>query len=88
MFEGLRDKASHLDETICRLGDAIAAKCDLDAETAEDFFQAAPDPFLVLGRICCDASDGGRINAQSILLQGNQVRQRFCYGSLCDISQA
>ena len=26
MFEGLRDKAGFLDETICRLGEAIAAK--------------------------------------------------------------
>ena len=76
MFGGLRDKAGHLDETICRLGEHLVAKHGhkIDEEAAveaQDFFQAAPDTFPVVGRICCDASDV-RINVESILLQGSQ----------------
>jgi len=72
MFEGLRDKAGFLDETICRLGEAIAAKESIE-EAPQEFFRSAPDSFYALGRICCDATtDGARLNAHSILLQGNQ----------------
>ena len=78
MFEGLRDKAGFLDETICRLGEAIAEKASIEAAAVEeDFFRSAPDSFYALGRICCDANtDGARLNAHSILLQGNQVCAR------------
>ena len=73
MFEGLRDKAGFLDETICRLGEAIAAKESIE-EAPQEFFRSGPDSFYALGRICCDATtDGARLNAHSILLQGNQV---------------
>ena len=74
MFEGLRDKAGFLDETICRLGEAIAEKASIE-EAPQEFFRSGPDSFNALGRICCDATtDGARLNAHSILLQGNQVR--------------
>ena len=73
MFEGLRDKAGFLDETICRLGEAIAAKESIE-EAPQEFFRSGPDSFYALGRIYCDATtDGARLNAHSILLQGNQV---------------
>ena len=81
MFEGLRDKAGFLDETICRLGEAIAEKESIE-EAPQEFFRSGPDSFYALGRICCDATtDGARLNAHSILLQGNQASLLFGKGS-------
>ena len=47
---------------------------ELIEEAPQEFFRSGPDTFYALGRICCDATtDEARLNAHSILLQGNQV---------------
>lgn len=72
MFERLREKAGFIDETICRLGDILAQKHSL--EDVSGFGPPMNDPFLTLGRICCDSE--GRLNANSLLLQGTQDLSR------------
>ena len=69
MFEGLREKAGHLDELIWRLGDALVAKHSIEETSC--IAQTLPDAAHVMGRVCCDAADG-KLNAQSLLLQGTQ----------------
>ncbi len=76
MFETLQSKAGRLDETICKLGELIAEKRKEEEEKTQlgepvDFSRSWPDPVFCLGRICCDSSEG-RLNTQSILLQGTQ----------------
>lgn len=71
MFENLRDKAGHLDETICRVGDWIIEKNGLPDDPPHDFLQTSPDAFLCVGRVCCDSPEG-RLNPQSVVLQGSQ----------------
>ena len=67
MFERLRDKAGHLDENICHIGDLLSASNALDPH---DMCMVMPETFDVVGRICCDSE--GRLNAKSIVLQGSQ----------------
>lgn len=72
MFERLREKAGFLDETICRLGDALAKQLSLEEPIG--FGPPMNEPFASLGRICCDSE--GRLNANSLLLQGTQDLSR------------
>lgn len=72
MFERLREKAGFLDETICRLGEVMMD--DHKLEEPIGFGPAMNDPFPTLGRICCDSE--GRLNANSLLLQGTQDLSR------------
>lgn len=72
MFERLREKAGYLDETICRIGDVLQTKHTV--EEPMGFGPPMPEPFPTLGRICCDSE--GRLNANSILLQGTQDMSR------------
>ncbi|XP_067008644.2 DNA polymerase alpha subunit B isoform X2 [Anabrus simplex] len=65
MFEQLRDKASVLDEIIEHIGEQIVTKCSLD--DPEDVKTLQPEPFITVGRICCDAN--GRLNSRSVLLE-------------------
>jgi len=67
MFERLRERAGHLDETICSVGDILTEKFRLEPQ---DFCLASPQTFDAIGRVCCDSD--GRLNAKSIVLQGNQ----------------
>lgn len=67
MFERLRERAGHLDETICSIGDVLTEKCRLEPQ---DFCLASPQTFDAIGRVCCDSD--GRLNAKSLVLQGNQ----------------
>lgn len=69
MFEGLRDKAGHLDDAIWHLGELLLKEHDLGEPQC--VAQTLPDTAPVLGRICCDAADA-KLNPQSILLQGSQ----------------
>ncbi len=73
MFERLREKAGYLDEVICRIGDVLTSKHDL--EEAVGFTQTPmTETFPTLGRICCDSE--GRLNASSLMLQGTQDLSR------------
>ncbi|TRY63678.1 hypothetical protein TCAL_16562 [Tigriopus californicus] len=69
MYESLRDKAGVLDEIICRLGQDILAHNDMGQEV-QSFVQVCHDEIVTLGRICCDEPEG-RLNPQSVKLQGN-----------------
>ena len=82
MFERLREKAGFLDETICRLGDVLQQKHELEEPIG--FGPPMNEPFPSLGRICCDSE--GRLNANSLLLQGTQDLSRGHALSL-DVSQ-
>ena len=82
MFERLREKAGFLDETICRLGDMLQHKHELEEPIG--FGPPMNEPFPSLGRICCDSE--GRLNANSLLLQGTQDLSRGHALSL-DVSQ-
>lgn len=70
MYESLGDKAGYLDEIICRIGDVLVEKNNLQ-EAVQDFVQTLPDTFVSVGRICCDSPEG-RLNAHSVVLQGHQ----------------
>ena len=72
MFERLREKAGFIDETICRVGEILLQKHSL--EEPSGFLQAMNDQFPSLGRVCCDSE--GRLNANSLLLQGTQDLSR------------
>jgi len=67
MFERLRERAGHLDETICSIGDILIEKHRLEPQ---DFCMPSPQTFDAVGRVCCDSD--GRLNSKSIVLQGNQ----------------
>jgi DNA polymerase alpha subunit B len=82
MFERLREKAGFLDETICRLGEVLQQKHELEEPIG--FGPPMNEPFPSLGRICCDSE--GRLNANSLLLQGTQDLSRGHALSL-DVSQ-
>ena len=73
MFERLREKSGYIDETICALGDEIKKVHNLEEPAG---FGANPvnEPFPTLGRIFCDSE--GRLNANSLLLQGTQDLSR------------
>ena len=73
MFERLREKSGYIDETICALGDEIKEAHNLEEPAG---FGANPvnEPFPTLGRIFCDSE--GRLNANSLLLQGTQDLSR------------
>ena len=69
MFERLREKAGFIDETICYVGD------EMKVEEPMGFGPVVNnDPFATLGRIFCDSE--GRLNANSLLLQGTQDLSR------------
>ena len=72
MFERLREKAGFFDETICRLGDVLVQKHGLEEPIG--FGPPMNEEFPSLGRICCDSE--GRLNANSLLLQGTQDLSR------------
>ena len=72
MFERLREKAGFLDETICRLGDILVQKHGLEEPIG--FGPTMNETFPSLGRISCDSE--GRLNANSLLLQGTQDLSR------------
>ncbi len=69
MFESLHVKAGCLDESLCRTGESLVAKYDL--EEPESLAQPLPESFVCFGRVCCDSPDG-RLNAQSLMMQGGQ----------------
>jgi len=69
MFERLRDTASALDETICRVGDRLVDKWGLVQEDLLDLATTQPEPGVGLGRIQCDSE--GRMNSNSVLLHGS-----------------
>jgi len=70
MFSRLRDKHEILDEHIHQLGDIMADALKIDEWNANNQLQS--DKFQTVGRICCDASSGARLNASSILLEGTK----------------
>ena len=79
MFERLREKSGYIDETICALGDEINLKLkSLGTTDLEEPAGFGPnpvnEPFPTLGRIFCDSE--GRLNANSLLLQGTQDLSR------------
>lgn len=69
MYESLREKAGVLDEIICQVGEGILNHNDLGQEV-QSFSQICHDEIVTLGRICCDDPEG-RLNPQSVELQGN-----------------
>ena len=72
MFERLREKAGFIDETICRVGEVLIDKHSL--EEPSGFGPAMNEAFPTIGRVCCDSE--GRLNANSLLLQGTQDLSR------------
>ena len=72
MFERLREKAGFIDETICRVGEVLIDKHGL--EEPSGFGPAMNEAFPTIGRVCCDSE--GRLNANSLLLQGTQDLSR------------
>ena len=64
---------SLLDETICYIGDELKEMHKLEEPTGFGP-DVNNDPFPTLGRIFCDSE--GRLNANSLLLQGTQDLSR------------
>ena len=74
MFERLREKAGLIDETICYLGDEMKEKHNLEEPVGFNPNMPMNEKFPTLGRIFCDSE--GRLNANSVLLQGSQDLSR------------
>ena len=74
MFERLREKAGLIDETICYLGDEMKEKHNLEEPIGFNPNMPMNEKFPTLGRIFCDSE--GRLNANSVLLQGSQDLSR------------
>nr|SVE74242.1 EOG090X07VJ [Daphnia barbata] len=70
MFSRLRDKFDILEEQINDLGDKVKDK--LAIEDFEPNNKLKSETFHTVGRICCDATSGSRLNTSSLLLEGTR----------------
>lgn len=70
MFSRLTDKFDVLEEQINYMGDLMKEK--LGIEEFESSHILKSDTFHTVGRICCDATSGSRLNTSSILLEGTR----------------
>nr|SVE75184.1 EOG090X07VJ [Daphnia dolichocephala] len=70
MFNRLKDKFDILEEQINDLGDRMKEK--LAIEEFEPNNKLKSETFHTIGRICCDATSGSRLNTSSLLLEGTR----------------
>nr|CAG4649419.1 EOG090X07VJ [Scapholeberis mucronata]SVE93677.1 EOG090X07VJ [Scapholeberis mucronata] len=70
MFSRLRDKYDVLEDQINSMESLLCSK--LKIEEFEPNNNPKPETFHTIGRICCDATSGSRLNASSLLLEGNR----------------
>nr|CAG4646337.1 EOG090X07VJ [Macrothrix elegans] len=70
MFSRLRDKYEILEDQIDSFTKALAEKFSIEEFSRNNKVQS--DTFHTIGRICCDATSGARLNASSLLLEGSK----------------
>nr|SVE88064.1 EOG090X07VJ [Daphnia similis] len=70
MFSRLRDKFEVLEEQINDLGDLMKNKLGIDDFEPNCVLKS--ETFHTVGRICCDATSGSRLNTSSLLLEGTR----------------
>ncbi|XP_032790219.2 LOW QUALITY PROTEIN: DNA polymerase alpha subunit B [Daphnia magna] len=70
MFSRLRDKFDVLEEQINDLGDLVKRKLGIDDFDPNSVLKS--ETFHTIGRICCDATSGSRLNTSSLLLEGTR----------------
>nr|SVE75814.1 EOG090X07VJ [Daphnia hispanica] len=70
MFSRLKDKFDVLEEQINDLGDLMKRKLAVDDFEPNNILKS--DSFHSVGRICCDATSGSRLNTSSLLLEGTR----------------
>ncbi|KZS07965.1 DNA polymerase alpha subunit B [Daphnia magna] len=71
MFSRLRDKFDVLEEQINDLGDLVKRKLGIDDFDPNSVLKSV-ETFHTIGRICCDATSGSRLNTSSLLLEGTR----------------
>nr|CAG4641779.1 EOG090X07VJ [Eurycercus lamellatus] len=70
MFSRLRDKYNVLEDQILDIGNIIADELKIEEWQPNNKLQS--ETFRTIGRICCDATSGARLNASSLLLEGDR----------------
>lgn len=68
MTETVGTKVAAIDDRIVRFAAAFKEATGLDASSSVN--EITQDPVVVVGRIVCDAAEGGQLNEQSVLLEG------------------
>ncbi|XP_046645326.1 DNA polymerase alpha subunit B-like [Daphnia pulicaria] len=71
MFSRMRDKFDILEEQINVIGDLIKGKLGIEEFESNNILKS--DAFQTIGRICCDATSGSRLNTASLLLEGTRM---------------
>nr|CAG4647137.1 EOG090X07VJ [Megafenestra aurita]SVE92449.1 EOG090X07VJ [Megafenestra aurita] len=69
MFSRLRDKYDVLEEQITNMSTLLATKLQIDGFESNSKLNS--DTYHTVGRICCDATSGSRLNTASLLLEGS-----------------
>ncbi|XP_039257400.2 DNA polymerase alpha subunit B-like [Styela clava] len=87
MFQKLVDLSDVLDEMIENAAETIQSQNSSEIDVYSPCSMHSQEPVHIVGRICCDSSGGvGRLNSQSVLLQGDRGISSGKYVAI-DLSQ-